>query len=58
MLMPDGCVAHIDFGFLFDTAPGGGFTMERAPFKLTGMDIKLFGGENGMLYQMFKLRFR
>lgn len=50
MLMPDGRVAHIDFGFLFDTAPGSGFTIERAPFKLTGMDIKLFGGENGMLY--------
>lgn len=47
----DGHILHIDFGFLLSIAPGGSFSVETAPFKLTeemvelldGLDSKLFG---------------
>lgn len=31
-----GHIIHIDFGFLLSIAPGGAFSLETAPFKLTG----------------------
>lgn len=58
LLLEDGRLAHIDFGFFFDTAPGGKFSFETAPFKLTKSDIRLCGGEGGVLYEYFRLRFR
>jgi len=48
----DGHVIHIDFGFILSIAPGGSFSLETAPFKLTeemvnvldgGLDSELFG---------------
>jgi len=47
----EGRIIHIDFGFLLSIAPGGSFSVETAPFKLTeemvelldGLDSKLFG---------------
>lgn len=48
----DGHVIHIDFGFILSIAPGGTFSLETAPFKLTeemvsvldgGLDSELFG---------------
>jgi len=47
----EGHIIHIDFGFLLSIAPGGSFSVETAPFKLTeemvelldGLDSKLFG---------------
>jgi phosphatidylinositol 4-kinase len=38
-----GHILHIDFGFIFDIAPGG-VKFERAPFKLTGEMIAVMGG--------------
>lgn len=35
MIDTEGHMVHIDFGFLFTSAPGKGLKMERAPFKLT-----------------------
>ncbi|CAK4081735.1 unnamed protein product [Aphanomyces euteiches] len=43
MLHADGYVMHIDFGFCFGTAPGGSFSIERAPFKLTDEMIQVMG---------------
>ena len=34
MIDAKGHIVHIDFGFLFQNAPGG-FNFENAPFKLT-----------------------
>jgi len=38
-----GHILHIDFGFLFDIAPGG-VKFERAPFKLTPEMVAVMGG--------------
>lgn len=38
-----GHILHIDFGFIFDIAPGG-VKFERAPFKLTSEMIAVMGG--------------
>lgn len=38
-----GHILHIDFGFCFDIAPGGGY-FEVAPFKLTTEMIAVLGG--------------
>ncbi|KAF2759256.1 hypothetical protein EJ05DRAFT_339209 [Pseudovirgaria hyperparasitica] len=45
MIMDAGQIAHIDFGFCFDIAPGG-IKFERAPFKLTTEMIAVLGGNN------------
>lgn len=38
-----GHILHIDFGFIFDIAPGG-VKFERAPFKLTSEMVAVMGG--------------
>ncbi|ORX46095.1 hypothetical protein DM01DRAFT_1339741 [Hesseltinella vesiculosa] len=43
MLDDDGHIIHIDFGFIFDIAPGGGI-LEVSPFKLTTEMITVMGG--------------
>ncbi|RCH96416.1 phosphatidylinositol-4- kinase [Rhizopus azygosporus] len=43
MLDDDGHIIHIDFGFIFDIAPGG-ITFESSPFKLTAEMIQVMGG--------------
>ncbi|KAI8142097.1 hypothetical protein BJV82DRAFT_617170 [Fennellomyces sp. T-0311] len=43
MLDDDGHILHIDFGFIFDIAPGG-ITFESSPFKLTTEMIQVMGG--------------
>ncbi|KAI9262886.1 hypothetical protein EDC94DRAFT_88967 [Helicostylum pulchrum] len=51
MLDDDGHIIHIDFGFIFDIAPGGGI-LENSPFKLTNEMIQVMGG--GSEEQAFK----
>ncbi|KAH8726282.1 hypothetical protein GQ44DRAFT_826007 [Phaeosphaeriaceae sp. PMI808] len=43
MIDDAGHIIHIDFGFIFDIAPGG-IKFERAPFKLTAEMIAVMGG--------------
>ena len=43
MVDDKGHILHIDFGFLFDIAPGG-VKFERAPFKLTSEMVAVMGG--------------
>ncbi|CAO3618813.1 unnamed protein product [Mucor hiemalis] len=51
MLDDDGHIIHIDFGFIFDIAPGGGI-LESSPFKLTTEMVQVMGG--GSEEQAFK----
>lgn len=44
LISNSGHVIHIDFGFIFDIAPGGGFSIEAyAPFKMTAEMLMLMG---------------
>ena len=43
MIDDQGHILHIDFGFLFDIAPGG-VKFERSPFKLTSEMVAVMGG--------------
>jgi phosphatidylinositol 4-kinase len=38
------CNINLDFGFIFDTSPGGDFGFEIAPFKLSAEMIEIMGG--------------
>eukprot|EP01117_Protostelium_nocturnum_P007910 TRINITY_DN2825_c0_g1_i1.p1 TRINITY_DN2825_c0_g1~~TRINITY_DN2825_c0_g1_i1.p1 ORF type:complete len:1936 (+),score=831.43 TRINITY_DN2825_c0_g1_i1:212-6019(+) len=39
-----GHIVHIDFGFIFDTSPGGDIGFEVAPFKMSAEMIEIMGG--------------
>ncbi|CCW59653.1 unnamed protein product [Phytomonas sp. EM1] len=43
----EGHVVHIDFGFLFDSSPGGDINFESSPFKLTTEMVQLIGKDVG-----------
>ncbi|OQR97803.1 phosphatidylinositol kinase (PIK-H1) [Achlya hypogyna] len=49
----EGHIVHIDFGFFLGRAPGGTFSLETAPFKLTAEMVDCFGGKDGTNYQRF-----
>ncbi|KAF0691717.1 Aste57867_17129 [Aphanomyces stellatus] len=51
MLHADGYVMHIDFGFCFGIAPGGAFSIERAPFKLTDDMVAVMGAQGLVAFQ-------
>jgi phosphatidylinositol 4-kinase len=53
MLTSTGHVLHIDFGFLLGIAPGGGMSVETAPFKLTTEMVNIMGGVNSSGYAFF-----
>ncbi len=48
-----GHLVHIDFGFMFQSAPGG-IAFERAPFKLTAEYVELMDGIDSEIFQYFK----
>ena len=49
-----GHVIHIDFGFVFGTAPGGSFSLEQStPFKLTEEMLEVMGGLESPLFSEF-----
>jgi phosphatidylinositol 4-kinase len=48
-----GHIIHIDFGFLLSIAPGGTFSLETAPFKLTEEMVDVLGGVESQLFGEF-----
>lgn len=48
----DGHVVHIDFGYIFDIAPGG-VKFELSPFKLTKEMVEIMGGRDSQDYKLF-----
>ncbi|CCI43922.1 unnamed protein product [Albugo candida] len=46
MLDNEGHIIHIDYGFLLGIAPGGSFSIETAPFKLTAEMVETMGGSD------------
>ncbi|OQS00835.1 phosphatidylinositol kinase (PIK-G3) [Achlya hypogyna] len=54
MLHDDGAIMHIDFGFAFGIAPGGRFSFERAPFKLTEEMVGVMGGRESPGFQRYQ----
>jgi phosphatidylinositol 4-kinase len=53
----EGHIIHIDFGFLLSIAPGGSFSVETAPFKLTEEMVELLDGLNSPLFGEFVTAF-
>lgn len=53
----EGHILHIDFGFLLSIAPGGSFSLETAPFKLTDEMVEVLGGLNSNLFGEFVTAF-
>ena len=47
---------HIDYGFLLGHAPGGKFSLERCPFKLTSEMGAILGGTSSTLWVRTTLR--
>ena len=57
LLDKDGCIIHIDFGFILGISPGGNLNFENAPFKLTRDYINLMGGIDSSIFCYFKSLF-
>ncbi|KAJ0407683.1 hypothetical protein ATCC90586_001865 [Pythium insidiosum] len=53
MLDVEGHLVHIDFGFFLGRAPGGSFSFETAPFKLTTEMVDVLGGRESTQFQYF-----
>ncbi|KAG7395805.1 Phosphatidylinositol 4-kinase beta [Phytophthora boehmeriae] len=53
LLSAEGRVIHIDFGFILGIAPGGMFSVEDAPFKLTKEMVDVMGGLGSPGYKRF-----
>jgi phosphatidylinositol 4-kinase len=53
MITTEGRLIHIDFGFVFGQAPGGKFSMERAPFKLTQEYADVLGGPDSEMFKYY-----
>lgn len=57
LLDKDGCIIHIDFGFILGISPGGNMNFENAPFKMTRDYINLMGGIDSSIFCYFKSLF-
>ncbi|CCI44044.1 unnamed protein product [Albugo candida] len=53
MVDVEGHLIHIDFGYFLGRAPGGNFSFETAPFKLTAEMVDVFGGRQSSNYKYF-----
>jgi phosphatidylinositol 4-kinase len=53
MIDSEGHILHIDFGFMLSIAPGGSFSVETAPFKLTEEMVEVLGGLDSPLFAEF-----
>lgn len=53
MIDSDGHVVHIDYGFILGIAPGGRFSLETAPFKLTGEMVEAMGGTQSEYFKAY-----
>jgi len=60
MIVSDGSLTHIDFGFLFTTSPAGNMNFESSPFKLSTDYIQVMGEmkERSKFYILFNDLFR
>nr|CCC89990.1 putative phosphatidylinositol 4-kinase [Trypanosoma congolense IL3000] len=56
LIMNDGSLVHIDFGFMLVTSPGG-LNFESAPFKLSQELLEVMGGVGSSLFNYFKILF-
>ena len=57
LLDKDGCLIHIDFGFILGISPGGNMNFENAPFKITRDYMNLMGGMDSSIFCYFKSLF-
>jgi len=57
LLDKDGCIIHIDFGFILGISPGGNMNFENAPFKITKDYMALMGGIDSSIFCYFKSLF-
>ncbi|TMW55171.1 hypothetical protein Poli38472_013933 [Pythium oligandrum] len=53
LLDVEGHLVHIDFGFFLGRAPGGSFSFETAPFKLTTEMVDVLGGRQSTQFKYF-----
>ncbi|ETV90962.1 hypothetical protein H310_14306 [Aphanomyces invadans] len=53
LLDVEGRVVHIDFGYFLGRAPGGSFSFETAPFKLTAEMVECMGGKMSANFKTF-----
>lgn len=53
LLDTQGHIVHIDFGFMLGIAPGGAWSFETAPFKLTKEMVEVLGGVGSPLFGEF-----
>lgn len=53
LVSTEGHIIHIDFGFIMGIAPGGMFSLEDAPFKLTKEMVDVMGGIDSAGFEKF-----
>lgn len=57
MMLRDGRLLHIDYGFIFNNSPGN-MQFERAPFKLPIEFVDVMGSTDSDLFEYFKTLLR
>merc|ERR1712062_589771 len=54
MILSDGHVVHLDFGFMLSNSPGGNIAFEQSPFMLTQEFLDVMEGEYSIEYEYFR----